>query len=183
MDGYGMFKIIKILLIFFLLTGYGCQEKPEYKSELTEISAEKLRDKIRGGLLGQILGNLNGIPHEMDYIDEPGNVKNYIPALPNGARTDDDTDFEWVYIKVMQDENTIFLSPERLSTLWKERINSGIWCSNRYSRYLMDLGINPPLTSSFVLIPGLILTFPASLYAKPLDCWRQACRKWQVELD
>ena len=148
-----MFKSISILLIFFLLTTFGCQEKPEYKSELTEISAEKLRDKIRGGLLGQILGNLNGIPHEMDYIDEPGNVKNYIPALPNGARTDDDTDFEWVYIKVMQDENTIFLSPERLAALWKERINSGIWCSNRYSRYLMDLGINPPLTSSFVLNP------------------------------
>ena len=60
--------------------------------------ADVLRDKIRGGLLGQMLGNLNGIPHEMDYIEEPGNVKEYTPALPEGARTDDDTDFEWVYI-------------------------------------------------------------------------------------
>ena len=123
------------------------------ESDLTEISAEQLRDKIRGGLLGQMLGNLNGIQHEMQYIDEPGNVKDYTPALPNGARTDDDTDFEWVYVKVMQDENTIFLSSDRLAKLWKERINRGIWCSNRYSRYLMDLGINPPMTSNFVLNP------------------------------
>jgi hypothetical protein len=146
-------KIALILTYLFLLIGFSCQEKSVSRSGLMEISAEKLRDKIRGGLLGQILGNLNGIPHEMQYIDEPGNVKKYSPALPNGARTDDDTDFEWVYIKEMQDENSIYLSSERLAELWKERINRGIWCSNRYSRYLMDLGINPPLTSNFALNP------------------------------
>ncbi|MFN2127966.1 MAG: ADP-ribosylglycohydrolase family protein, partial [Anaerolineales bacterium] len=140
---------IGILLLFTI----SCQENQKSKSDFSEISAEQLRDKIRGGLLGQILGNLNGIPHEMQYIEEPGNVQNYTPSLPNGARTDDDTDFEWVYVKVMQDENTIFLSPDRLTELWKERINRGIWCSNRYSRYLMDLGIKPPLTSNFVLNP------------------------------
>jgi len=142
----------KSIIIIFLL-GISCSEVPDAGNELTELSAEELRDKIRGGLLGQMLGNLNGIPHEMDYIDKPGNVKEYTPALPEGARTDDDTDFEWVYIKVMQDENKIYLSPERLAELWKERINRGIWCSNRYSRYLMDLGINPPLTSNFALNP------------------------------
>ncbi len=146
-------KIVLILTSFLVLIGYSCQEKSRNESELAEISAEKLRDKIRGGLLGQMLGNLNGIPHEMQYIEEPGKVIAYTPALPNGARTDDDTDFEWVYVKVMQDENTIFLSSDRLADLWKERINRGIWCSNRYSRHLMDLGINPPMTSNFVLNP------------------------------
>lgn len=33
------------------------------------ISAGVVRDKIRGGLLGRILVNLNGIPHEMSYIN------------------------------------------------------------------------------------------------------------------
>jgi hypothetical protein len=146
-------KIVLILTSFLVLIGFSCQEKSRNESGLTEISAEKLRDKIRGGLLGQMLGNLNGIQHEMQYIDEPGDVREYKPALPDGARTDDDTDFEWVYVKVMQDENTIYLPPERLAELWKERINRGIWCSNRYSRYLMDLGINPPLTSNFALNP------------------------------
>ena len=50
-----------------------------------DVSAETLRDKIRGGLLGQILGDLNGLPHEMKYIAEPGSVTGYTPSLPQGA--------------------------------------------------------------------------------------------------
>jgi hypothetical protein len=115
--------------------------------------AEVLRDKIRGGLLGQILGDLNGLPHEMKYIAAPGNITAYTPSLPQGAWTDDDTDFEWVYIKVMQDEDCLLLPPERISRLWKERINKRIWCSNQYARQLMDLGIDPPLTGMAVLNP------------------------------
>jgi hypothetical protein len=120
---------------------------------MVTLSQEQLRDRIRGGLLGQMLGNLNGLPHEMQYIDEPGNVTEYIPSLPEGARTDDDTDFEWVYIYVMQHDNTIFLSPARITRLWQESINEGIWCSNRYARHLMNLGFEPPLTSNFALNP------------------------------
>ena len=63
------------------------------------IPADTLEDKLRGGMLGQILGNLNGLPHEFKYIDEPGNVEVYTPSLPDGAVTDDDTDIEWVYIR------------------------------------------------------------------------------------
>jgi hypothetical protein len=118
-----------------------------------DIPAEVLRDKIRGGLLGQLLGNLNGLPHEMKYIAEPGNVEQYTPSLPQGAWTDDDTDFEWVYVKVMEDENCLLLSPQRISRLWRERINRRIWCSNLYARQLMDLGIEPPLTGTAVFNP------------------------------
>ena len=121
--------------------------------ETITVPAETLRDKIRGGLLGQILGNLNGLPHEMKYIAEPGNVIEYVPALPEGAWTDDDTDFEWVYIKVMEDENCLLLPPERIARLWRERISKRIWCSNQYARQLMDLGIDPPLTGASVLNP------------------------------
>jgi len=121
--------------------------------ETIDIPAERLRDQIRGGLLGQILGNLNGLPHEMKYIDEPGDVTSYTPALPEGARTDDDTDFEWVYIKVMQDENCRLLPPARIAQLWKERINTRIWCSNQYARQLMDLGLDPPLTGMTTFNP------------------------------
>ncbi len=118
-----------------------------------QFSTEVLRDKIRGGLLGQMLGDLNGLPHEMKYIAEPGQVTGYTPALPQGAWTDDDTDFEWVYIKVMQEENSLLLPPQRISRLWKERINKRIWCSNQYARQLMDLGIDPPLTGMAVFNP------------------------------
>jgi len=118
-----------------------------------EFSAEVLRDKVRGGLLGQLLGNLNGLEHEMKYINEPGNVEEYIPTLPDGARTDDDTDLEWVYIVAMQRHNTIMLPPHLIVQLWKDRINKRIWCSNQYARQLMDIGIQPPLTGSIVINP------------------------------
>lgn len=116
-----------------------------------EISAEELEDKIRGGLLAQLLGNLNGLPHENKYYDEPGNVRKYTPALSDGARTDDDTDIEWVYISAMQRDKTILLGPEQITTLWKQHINDHIWCANLYARQLMDIGIDPPLTGKLVL--------------------------------
>ena len=75
---------------------------PSSRLKQVEITGEQLRDKIRGGMLGQMLGNLNGLVHEMKYIHEPGQVTSYVPELPEGARTDDDTDFEWVYVVEMQ---------------------------------------------------------------------------------
>jgi ADP-ribosylglycohydrolase len=121
--------------------------------EYREIPADTLRDKIRGGLLGQILGNLNGLPHELQYIDRPGDVDDYTPALPEGAYTDDDTDFEWVYVVEMQRSGEPMLSSAAVADLWRERINRRIWCSNLYARQLMDLGIDPPLTGAFAFNP------------------------------
>jgi hypothetical protein len=89
----------------------------------------------------------------MKDIAEPGNIGAYRPALPQGAWTDDDTDFEWVYVKVMQDEDCLLLSPARIGRLWRERINRRIWCANQYARQLMDLGIDPPLTGMSAFNP------------------------------
>jgi len=118
-----------------------------------EISTEQLEDKIRGGLLAQLLGNLNGLPHENKYYNEPGNVQQYTPSLADGARTDDDTDLEWVYICAMQRDRTVLLGPERITSLWKQHINDHIWCANLYARQLMDIGIDPPLTGKLALNP------------------------------
>ena len=147
--------IISILTLLAIgpLTKSGIVYEAGSSDKSMEFSAEVLRDKIRGGLLGQLLGNLNGIQHEMKYINEPGNVEEYVPALPEGARTDDDTDLEWVYIVAMQRHNAIMLPPHLIVQLWKERINKRIWCSNQYARQLMDIGLEPPLTGSIVLNP------------------------------
>ena len=117
------------------------------------LPVEVVIDKIRGGMLGQMIGNLNGIPNEMRYIDEPGDVRNYVPSLPTGAWTDDDTDFEWVYVCAMQKARNATLSYETITGLWKERINRNIWCANRFARHLMDLGIKPPYTGYVSLNP------------------------------
>jgi hypothetical protein len=146
--------VLWLCLVFWFapLVWSGQRDERAGKS-VKEIPADVLEDKIRGGLLGQILGNLNGLPHEMKYIHEPGNVQEYKPSLPQGARTDDDTDFEWVYIVAMQDEGQILIPHRRIAELWRSRINQGIWCSNLFARRLMDLGLEPPLTGSTTLNP------------------------------
>lgn len=122
-------------------------------AQLVEVPADVLEDKIRGGMLGQILGNLNGLPHEMKYIREPGNVERYVPSLPEGARTDDDTDIEWVYISEMQRTGTLKLAPTQIVGLWKAHVNRGIWCSNDFARQLFELGLEPPLTGREAINP------------------------------
>ena len=141
-------KIVSLSIAFFFIFYTMIKVKADegIQKEVKVLPAEVVIDKIRGGLLGQNLGVLNGLPHEMSYINEPGNVKNYVPSLPEGAWTNDDTDFEWVYIYEMQKNRNAFLSYETIFNFWKERINRGVFCSNRFARYIMDLGIMPPFT-------------------------------------
>ena len=96
------------------------------------MSADALADKIHGGLLGQILGNLNGLPYEMKFIAEPGQVAEYIPGLPQGARTDDDTDIEWMYILEMQRSRRVLLELQQINALWQQHVNDRIWCCLRH---------------------------------------------------
>ena len=152
-----LFFFFFLLITFFTCTSIN--NDPKDKSDISdqveyiEMPQDELLDKVRGGLLGQIIGNLNGIPHEFKYNEEPGNVTDYIPSLPGGAYTDDDTDIEWVYVYNMQKQNKLFLSSEALADIWKESFNQRIWCSNGYVRRLLDIGINPPLTGKIALNP------------------------------
>jgi hypothetical protein len=113
---------------------YADRDSRAVSAKTVELSAEELADKIRGGFVGQLLGNLNGLPHENRYYEEPGNVEQCTPAMADGARTDDDTDIEWVYIVAMQRSGRIMLEPEQITELWKTHINQHIWCSNLYVR-------------------------------------------------
>jgi hypothetical protein len=123
------------------------------KEPLAEIPADVLEDKIRGGFLGQVIGDLNGLEHEMKYIVEPGDVQEYTPALPEGAWTDDDTDIEWPYLLEMQRTKAIMLPYPQITEVWKKHINRGMWSSHLYLRQLMDLGIDPPLTGRAEINP------------------------------
>lgn len=138
----GGFLTLGIIFITVSKLKADCNTEKEMKT----LPVEVVIDKIRGGLLGQILGDLNGLPHENRYINESGNVKNYIPSLPEGAWTDDDTDFEWFYICEIQKNRNAFLSTDTITKLWRKRVNKGVWCSNRFVRYLMDIGFKPPYT-------------------------------------
>jgi hypothetical protein len=123
------------------------------KAQIVVIDADKLEDKIRGGMLAQVIGNLNGLPHEFKYIDEPGKVDEYTPGLPDGAQTDDDTDIEWVYVREIARSGKTLVPPPRIAQLWKLHINRRIWCANKYARDLMELGFEPPWTGNECLNP------------------------------
>src|SRR6476659_3717496 len=120
---------------------------------IIDIDADTLEDKIRGGMLAQVIGNLNGLPHEFKYINNPGKVEHFTPSLPNGAVTDDDTDIEWVYLREIARSGNNLIPPDRISALWKRHINRRIFCANRYARDLMDLGLEPPWTGNVGLNP------------------------------
>ena len=121
-----------------------------------DVTSEYIRDKINGGIIGQFFGNLNGLIHENKYTDEPGNVEEYIPDLSEGAFTDDDTDIEFVYIYHMLEENQYLLPYDRISELWKEHLNDGVYCSNSYARNLMNLDILPPTTGYIAFNPWAV---------------------------
>jgi ADP-ribosylglycohydrolase len=118
-----------------------------------EIPAGVLEDKIRGGMLAQVIGNLNGLPHEFKYINAPGHVEHFTPSLPEGAFTDDDTDIEWVYLRAISRSGNVLLPNADIAALWKRHINRRIFCANRYARDLMDLGLEPPWTGNVALNP------------------------------
>jgi hypothetical protein len=148
-----------ILLLFVVVVGPAARGEQEGRA--IEMSADELEDRIRGGLLGQIFGNLNGLPHEMKYINEPGKVESYTPSLPKGAWTDDDTDIEWVYLWEMERSGQLFVPPKRIGELWRANMNSGIWCANLYARHLLDLGIEPPLTGRIAINPWSVFNISA----------------------
>jgi hypothetical protein len=138
------------LLATSLPTARGlAQQSPRF----IEIPADTLEDRIRGGMLAQVIGNLNGLPHEFKYINKPGKVEHFTPSLPNGAVTDDDTDIEWVYLREIARTGDNLLPPKTIASLWKRHINRRIFCANRYARDLMDLGLEPPWTGNVGLNP------------------------------
>jgi len=151
-----MKKGIPYCLAFLLLLCSSCSRliaQNTSEKKMITLPAEMVVDKIRGGMLGMMIGNMNGWPYEFKFYGKYGDVKTYIPSLPEGAQTDDDTDFEWVYIYHMQKTRNAYLPYNDISNYWKKSINDGIWCANRYARYLMDLGIQAPMTGSVVLNP------------------------------
>ncbi len=147
-------KLTGYILLLIMLTS-SCQQSVESGTTI-EVSESELRDKINGGIIGQFFGNLNGLVHENQYNEEPGNVLEYIPDLSNGAITDDDTDIEFMYIHHMLEYDQIFLPYDTILNLWIENLSTMIWCSNEYARKVMNLGIKPPYTGRILFNPWAI---------------------------
>jgi len=144
--------ILGITAIFAISSTYGQKTKT--------IKVSELRDKIEGAWVGQMIGNIYGLPHENKYIAEPGVEKwpyGYTKNIEklqkyNGAFSDDDTDVEYMYLLQMQK-----FGPEpsysQLRDAWMYHIRDRVWLANRGALGLMHFGYTPPFTGNKNLNP------------------------------
>jgi hypothetical protein len=136
-----------IFIGIFLISSFTpLQKKSSVKT--IDISSDELLDHLYGGWAGMIIGGLEGLPHEFKYDAEPRPSLPDFSFLPDGARTDDDNDFELTHLYFMDKEKTLKLPYTRIVEIWKANMNSGIWVANKNARDLMDKGIIPPATGS-----------------------------------
>ncbi len=119
-----------------------------------EISRQSLLDRIHGAWAGMLIGGLEGLPHEFKYNEQPRETLPEFVFLPNGARSDDDNDFEWTHAWFMDREGALKLPYARIVEIWKANMNQGIWVANKRARELMDQGVVPPDTGAVACNPA-----------------------------
>ena len=113
-----------------------------------EVTRAFLLDRIHGGWAGMLIGGLEGLPHEFKHNEQPSAALPEFTFLEQGARSDDDNDFEWTHLWYMDKEGVLKLPYPRLVEIWKANMNQGIWVANKRARELMDQGVVPPATGS-----------------------------------
>jgi len=149
-----LFRTATILMLILVLSAVVSAGKP------VRISKSELHDKIAAAWIGQMIGNIYGLPHENKYINAPG-LENwpygYTKNLDklqkyDGAFSDDDTDVEYMYLLQMQK-----FGPEpsyaQLRDAWMFHIRDRVWLANRAALGLMHFGYTPPFTGSKALNP------------------------------
>ncbi|MEE9573838.1 MAG: ADP-ribosylglycohydrolase family protein [Candidatus Neomarinimicrobiota bacterium] len=144
------------LITFIVLAICGCS-----KERTIQISVEEYQEKVYASWLGQIIGNIYGLPHENAYIDKPGSetfpygypdyMLQYMKEV-NGAFSDDDTDFEYIYLMAMEEKG-----PEPtyadLTEKWLYHVRERVWLANRAALAFMHYGYTPPATGYKVINP------------------------------
>ncbi|MDE5579467.1 MAG: ADP-ribosylglycohydrolase family protein [Alistipes sp.] len=138
----------KLLLILALCAVAGSA------SAQKRITVAELRDKIAGAWLGQMVGNMYGLPFENKFIEKEGDEAlfpfGYSKSLVkmeqyDGAFSDDDTDVEYLYLMLMEKygcEPTFAQMREG----WMHHIRDRVWLANRAALGLMHYGFTPPFT-------------------------------------
>ena len=154
------FKIMKKLCLTLLaLSGLGLtlpaptQAASAPRNTTTDVSRADLYDRIYGGWVGMLIGGIEGLPHEWKYKEQPRATLPEFTFLKNGARSDDDNDFEWTHLWFMDKEGVIKLPYPRIAEIWKANMNAGIWVANKKARELMDQGVLPPETGTVARNP------------------------------
>jgi hypothetical protein len=122
------------------------------EGSLLKIGVAEYRDKVYAQWLAQCVGNIYGLPHENRYIDDPGPDRFPLGyANPkglrenNGAFSDDDTDFEYLYLRAME-KYGIEPTYSQLAADWKYHVRDRVWLANRAALAAMHYGFTPRAT-------------------------------------
>lgn len=152
-----MNDILKLrhLVFVLLLLPFSSNGSKTYK-----ITVNELRDKIAAEWIGQMIGNMYGLPHENKYVAEPGPEKwpyGYSKSLDklqkyDGAFSDDDTDVEYMYLLQLEKFGSE-PSYTQLREAWMYHIRDRVWLANRSALGLMHFGYTPPFTGNKELNP------------------------------
>lgn len=116
------------------------------EAQTRRISQADLLDKFEGGWAGQMIGNIQGLPYEFKFKDEPGPIPEFTPDLPE-CKSDDDTDIELMHFLAMDRLGVSRLPYAELARQWTASVNQMVWIANERARDLMREGVLPPWTS------------------------------------
>jgi len=149
-----IFLFLALVAVTYLVPDNAFGTKP------SKISVSELRDKIAAAWIGQMIGNMYGLPHENKYVNAPGPENwpyGYSKSLDKlqkyeGAFSDDDTDVEYMYLLQMQKFGAE-PSYNELRDAWMYHIRDRVWLANRGALGLMHFGYTPPFTGSKALNP------------------------------
>lgn len=129
---------LKLLLVVLILSTSLCA---------STISVDQYKDKVLGGWLGQMIGNIFGLPTEGHFITAMGPTNlTYYQSIPNSAFADDDTFNDLVWLFALE-KYGLDLTSLDLAEEWKIQLPAGsMACANWKARLNIEEGIMPPLS-------------------------------------
>jgi hypothetical protein len=147
------------IALYFIFASFAFRVNSQ-GTKVYKIKVSELRDKIAAAWIGQMIGNMYGLPHENKYIANPGPEKwpyGYSKSLDKlkkyeGAFSDDDTDVEYMYLLQMEKygcEPTY----DQIKSSWLYHIRDRVWLANRGALGLMHFGFSPPFTGDRAINP------------------------------
>jgi len=165
-----LIPVLSVLIICStrVIAQVDCPRQPLTDGQLSRC---EYAQRLRAMWLGEAIANWTGLTTEGVRQDAPfytdadwtldqnlswkmDDVIDFV--LQDPWLADDDTDIEYVYLHLMDQQHNPLLSGDQIAAGWQAHINDWIWVSNQQARNLMQLGALPPTTSMGALNPDYL---------------------------
>jgi ribosomal protein S17E len=135
-------KFILVLLIAVLsLHIFTCDtfenNKKVFAANDNVISKEVMKDKMKGGWIGELWANFTGLPTEFHFTTTPNPADSVEWILSDVYVTDDDTSLEYTFLHMMEVYGANTITYNDMPKEWIYHFQDYIWEDNYYARELM----------------------------------------------